>query len=142
MAKMILNTDGRGLWSNEKREVTVTKIVLDKFFDYEDYKFGDLKVYFDPKTWNVNKHGLIYTDERFIRELRKLLAKRGLPVKTVDYTEQGMQGDRYVSCGFYDAKFLKAWAKLASVDFPKKLKALSEDEADKLIKKISKFAIT
>lgn len=91
----ILHTSGIGYWSNEARAVAVTNIAL----AYEDDvgSFGELRVYFDTSTWDVNEHGLIYTDKGFIRDLRKALAEHDLAGVDVDYSEQGMQGRDYVS---------------------------------------------
>ena len=53
--------------------------------------------------------GLIYTDKDFIAELRMFLAQHGLPGDDVDYSEQGMQGDDYVSLDAGE-EFVRAWA--------------------------------
>lgn len=94
-----LHTDGSGYWSNVKRQVMVTDIILD---DYDE-----LKVYFAPSSWNTRVDGLIYTDNLFLKELKKYFASIGLPYD-IDYSEQGMQGKDYVSL---DAgkKFVKAF---------------------------------
>ena len=57
-----------------------------------------MRVYFNTDTWDVNKHGLIYTDKQFMQELRDTLNNAGFDASDVDYSEQGMQGDNYVSC--------------------------------------------
>jgi hypothetical protein len=68
--------------------------------DDDDEEHGELRVYFDVKTWDVKNDGLIYTDKQFIRELHqalKLLGFTDSEVKDVYYTEQGMQGRDFVS---------------------------------------------
>ncbi len=93
MKSFILETDGKGLWSNEKRKVKITKIIFGEYGK-------ELQIYFSKKSWDPYKHGLIYTDRKFINELRKYLINSGVPKKIandIDYTEQGMQGDDYVS---------------------------------------------
>lgn len=75
--------------------------------DFPD--FGELKVVFSLETWNTDIDGLIYTDKRFLKELRAFLNKHGLPGKDVDYSAQGMQGDNYVSLNV-GTKFMKAWS--------------------------------
>lgn len=108
MQTVILNTDGkRGLWSNVARAVRIVDMQLGYVSDEGD--FGELCVYFDTKTWDVKKDGLIYTDRLFERELQELLTAHGLAGKDVGYSEQGMQGDNYVSCDVGE-KFLKSWA--------------------------------
>jgi hypothetical protein len=42
--------------------------------------------------------GLIYTDKLFMTELKELLTSMGFDASDVSYSEQGMQGDTYVSC--------------------------------------------
>jgi hypothetical protein len=120
MQKVILNTAGNGLWSGEDRAVTVTDIKLGYVADELD--FGELCVYFNKKTWDVRKHGLIYTDRQFLRELREFLDQHGLPGTDVDYSEQGMQGDNYVSLDIGE-EFLAAWARKFSVDLRAKVDA-------------------
>jgi hypothetical protein len=102
-----LNTNGKGYWSNVIAPVTTTKITVDYINDEGD--FGELRVHFD-NTWITKTDGLIYTDPQFIRELRKELTAVGLPGADADYSEQGMQGDDYVSLDV-GKKFIKAWLK-------------------------------
>jgi len=120
MQKVILNTSGNGYWSREERAVTVTNIKLGYVSDELD--FGELCVYFNKKTWDVNKHGLIYTDRLFLRELRAFLDAQGLPGADVDYSEQGMQGDNYVSLDIGE-DFLSAWSSKFGVDLRAKVEA-------------------
>ena len=91
-----LHTNGKGYWSNTAKAVTVE--ALDLQYITNDKDFGELRVYFNKATWDVNKLGLIYTDKQFMRELKELLVQKGFDVKDVSYSEQGMQGDSYVSC--------------------------------------------
>ena len=93
-----LHTDGKGLWSNHATAVKVTKLAL--AYVSEDGKHGELRVYFDTKDWDTTQHGLIYTDRMFLKELRNYLDSLGISRDCV-YSEQGMQGDDYVSldCG-------------------------------------------
>lgn len=113
MSKVIFNTSGDGYWSRVfNAQVRITDMVLGKatLFEGDTDKdmFGELRVYFDTDTWDVDQHGLIYTDSLFIEQLRAFLKQHGLPGNDVFYSEQGMQGDDYVSL---DAghKFYKAW---------------------------------
>ncbi len=91
-----LNTNGNGYWSRTVAAVEITALQLAYINDELD--FGELRVYFNTATWDVNKQGLIYTDKQFMRELKLLLTAKGFDVKDVSYSEQGMQGDNYVSC--------------------------------------------
>ena len=91
-----LNTNGNGYWSRTVAAVEITALQLAYINDELD--FGELRVYFNKATWDVNKQGLIYTDKQFMRELKELLTAKGFDSKDVSYSEQGMQGDAYVSC--------------------------------------------
>ena len=91
-----LNTNGNGYWSRTKAAVEITALQLAYINDEQD--FGELRVYFNTKTWFVNADGLIYTDKQFMRELKELLTQKGFDASDVSYSEQGMQGDTYVSC--------------------------------------------
>jgi hypothetical protein len=99
-------TAGDGYWSKARRAVRVTDIDVPYINDEKD--FGELCVYFDTKTWDVEKDGLIYTDGRFLMELTTVLAEAGFDVSDVSYSEQGMQGDNFVSLDVGKA-FLGSW---------------------------------
>jgi hypothetical protein len=91
-----LNTNGNGYWSRAKTAVEITRLQL--AYTNDELDFGELRVYFNTKTWDVNTLGLIYTDKQFMRELKELLTTLGFDASDVSYSEQGMQGDTYVSC--------------------------------------------
>ena len=90
-----LNTGGGGYWSNTKTAVEITRLQL--AYTNDELDFGELRVYFNTKTW-AWQDGLIYTDKQFMRELKELLTAKGFDASDVSYSEQGMQGDTYVSC--------------------------------------------
>ena len=101
----IFSTSGKGYWSNVAKPVQVTDMRL--AYVNEDKDFGELRVYFNTKFWDVNTDGLIYTDKGFIAELRDFLIAHELS-DDVDYSEQGMQGDNYVSLDVGEG-FIKLW---------------------------------
>lgn len=99
-----LHTDGRGLWTGYVKPVNIVKLAL----PYNDNdEFGELRVHFDS-SWNVDDDGLIYTDQLFMRELKTYLSGEGYDASDVSYSEQGMQGDDYVSCDVGSA-FIASW---------------------------------
>lgn len=128
--KLVASTYGNGFWSKESRKITHSRADI-SFYQMDDQidfasdfvsgklkylKFAELRVYFPKKNWDVNKHGLIYTDRNWIKDLRSGLVKLGFSsssVKSIDYSEQGMQGDNYVSVDV-DKKFLKEASKYFS----------------------------
>lgn len=102
-----LETDGSGLWSREKRKI---KIVRVEFGAYNN----EICLFFTKNSWDPDKHGLIYTDKKFINGLRQYMIASGVPkevAKDLDYTEQGMQGEGYVSLEFSDKtnRYLLNW---------------------------------
>lgn len=109
----VLNTDGSGYWSRARQSVRITHVSLPyvQTDDLGSDHFGELRVFFDTNTWQVTKQGLIYTDRKFIQELRDFLQSLGLAGSDVDYSEQGMQGDNYVSLDV-GAEFIESWRKL------------------------------
>lgn len=92
------HTDGKGYWSQFEKTVTVVRVKI--AYTNEDGNFGELRAYFDTSTWNCNETGLIYTDPRWIGEFRALMRSLGFTSQAcedITYSEQGMQGDNYVS---------------------------------------------
>ncbi len=112
MQQTILSTCGDGYWSNVAKPVLVTDIQLGYVNDEGD--FGELRVYFDTQFWDVNVDGLIYTDSQFYADLQQLIKAQGLVVDLC-YSEQGMQGDNYVSLDV-GKEFLDSWAAKFGVD--------------------------
>jgi len=109
-----LHTDGNGLWSGKNKMVQIHKLELGYTCTDLGHEFGELRVYFTKKSWNPEKDGLIYTDPKFMTELRKALVDAGFTkaaAKDVSYSEQGMQGDDYVSCDV-TKPFLNSWFSL------------------------------
>jgi hypothetical protein len=94
-----LRTSGSGIWSRcITGGIHVTRLEL--AYLNKDRDYGELRAHFDPKTWNVKTRGLIYTDPGFETSLRAALVTMGFSEKAaaaVGYSEQGMQGDDYVS---------------------------------------------
>lgn len=105
-------TDGTGLWSITKNKVKIVLVEV-SCYDKQDMSFGEVRAYFNENNWDIDKHGLIYTDKKWIKTFREQLAEK-LDLKSKDldisYSEQGMQGRDYVSmdCG---PKLLKAVSK-------------------------------
>ena len=91
-----LNTSGGGYWSRKATAVEITGLQLS--YTNDELDFGELRVFFNTNTWDTYKDGLIYTDKQFMRELKELLTQKGFDASDVSYSEQGMQGDAYVSC--------------------------------------------
>lgn len=113
----LLHTNGSGYWSAEKKAVRIEALELSVFLsEYHGIPkdFGELKVYFrisGKNSWQVNENGLIYTDNLFLKELREVLNQLGLKGEDCSYSEQGMQGDDYVSCDV-GQEFIDSWRKM------------------------------
>ena len=93
-----------------ERPSHVTGELIFKLVQYGDDTWLHARFYYDPKLWDVNKHGMIYTDRVFIQDLHARLAcNRGFKHATcIDYSESGMQGDNYVDLDVSD----KIWPDL------------------------------
>ena len=119
MEKVIFNTSGDGLWSgviNAQVEITDMQVTyIDNDFDTTP-EFGELQVFFNTDTWDVEKHGLIYTDRLFLKQLQDFLIAHGLHGSDVEYSEQGMQGYDYVSLDVGQA-FLQSWGRKFNIDW-------------------------
>lgn len=95
-----LNTNGEGHWSTHVAAVRVTELRMG-WIDEEqegEEQYGELCVHFNTDDWRVDQHGLIYTDKQFMQELQAYCNSIGLAGSDISYSEQGMQGDNYVSC--------------------------------------------
>lgn len=104
MQAVTFNTNGNGYWSRTAKAVGIVDMRVTYVNDEKD--FGELRVYFNTEDWDVNALGLIYTDKQFRTELNDFLVAQGLCA--VNYSEQGMQGDNFVSCDV-GGKFLQLW---------------------------------
>lgn len=95
-----ITTNGDGFWSNEKGRVVEVVGLGIRALKYSDedgwHKWGELRVFFNTESWDIDDLGLIYTDSGFKRELHKKLVENGITAEAV-YSEQGMQGRNYVS---------------------------------------------
>lgn len=116
------NTNGKGRHSEEQRLVIVNRLEIgysSLVYYPEDPVHGELRAYFDNSgfttgSWNVPGHGLIYTDRQWLKEFKAGLRSLGLSIKAVQnvsYSEQGMQGDDYVSMEF-GPNFYKSWIRI------------------------------
>jgi hypothetical protein len=108
MQAVTFTTNGLGYWSRAVKTVRIVDMRVAYVNDELD--FGELRVYFNTEDWDVNVDGLIYTDKQWRNELQAFLNAQGLPGKDISYSEQGMQGDNYVSLDIVSAKFLQAWS--------------------------------
>ena len=98
----MFTTCGDGYWSEVAKEVFVESINMFINADAEDGD-GDLQAYFTEETWN-DSYGLIYTDSAFLECVHTALIKAGISIEAAEdvcYSEQGMQGDNYVSMDAY-----------------------------------------
>lgn len=103
------STDGMGSWTSERRPMKIHKIRF-KPYIYTENGVGSIYVdaSFYVKDWDTDRHGLVYTDEKWLREFRKAFyakfpAMKGIDPR-IDYTEQGMQGRNYVSLQMWVSK--------------------------------------
>lgn len=128
--EVIFNTNGSGLWSSEAKAVRIVDMQIgyvdDEFSEDGTPDFGELRVYFDTETWDCDEDGLIYTDRQFMREMQEFLKAHGIAGDDVSYSEQGMQGDDYVSCDV-GLEFFASWGRKFGVDWTAVVKKQQDD---------------
>lgn len=108
----VVNVAGDGYWSDNDTQVRC--ISADVPYVNEEKDFGELRVYFNTQDWDVNTMGLIYTDSQFLKEIRNIFTEAGFDGSDIYYSEQGMQGDNFVSLDVTEA-FLKSWAEIVGL---------------------------
>ena len=74
--KHTLHTNGGGYWSEAVRDVNVTGFAV--AYTNNELDFGELRVYFNTRTWDVNELGLIYTDNEFMKQFKGLWNVMGI----------------------------------------------------------------
>jgi hypothetical protein len=101
-----LAVGGDGYWSDRAALVNITGV------DFNGYT---VNLYFD-ESWDVERDGLIYTDETFMRNAQDLFLSLGLG-DDFDYSEQGMQGDDYVNFDVGNfTKFAGIWNRFTRIN--------------------------
>lgn len=105
----IIKTAGDGFWSTHQQNVQCT--IAEVSYVNSPQTFGELRVYFDTNSWNVDESGLIYTDDGFLAGVHEAFKLAGFDPSDIEYSEQGMQGDNYVSMDVGE-KFLTSWEKI------------------------------
>lgn len=99
----VTKTDGQGYWSEVVKTVKIYRIIL--VTDDEESDYGELRAYFDAKEWSVDEEGLIYSDQSWMKSFKRCMATLGFSeaaLDTIHYSEQGMQGETYVSMDVVD----------------------------------------
>ena len=86
----IIETSGTGLWSSKVKTVKTNAFCIP--YVNQEFNHGELRVFFDVDTWNIDEDGLIYTDPAFLDFIREAFG-----TDDIDYSEQGMQGTGFVS---------------------------------------------
>ena len=113
---VVCSTNGKGYWSATAKAVNVTRATVSYVND--EGNFGELRVYFN--NWDTNKLGLIYTDKQFMREFKAVLATKlgftDAQLNKLCYSEQGMQGDNYVSMDILSADIINKLAEIETVN--------------------------
>jgi hypothetical protein len=95
----VTRTDGNGYWSKSVKTVTINRVRL--AYVNEEGDFGELRAYFDHKDWDTDTDGLIYTDmmwkHSFLTCMENVMGFGPDAILDLSYSEQGMQGEDYVS---------------------------------------------
>ena len=95
----VTKTDGNGYWSKAVKTVRINRVELAYVSD--EGAFGELRAYFDAGDWDVDVDGLIYSDmgwkHSFLTCIENQFGFSPDAILDVSYSEQGMQGEDYVS---------------------------------------------
>lgn len=111
-------TNGTGLWTNRSANIKINELQIhhvSRNTEKLNVFSGELRAFFSTKDWDVNKHGLIYTDRGWLKDFRNKLILSGFSKKaanSVHYSEQGMQSKNYVSLDA-GSEFIKEFAVLS-----------------------------
>jgi len=105
-AIVTLHTDNSGYYNTVAKAVQVTALTVP--YISEEGDFGELRVHFNTDSWRPDRDGLIYTNRTFESEMQAWLTSIGLSGEDAGYSEQGMQGDNFVSCDVGEM-FLASW---------------------------------
>jgi hypothetical protein len=87
--------NSRGVWGRNK-ELVSYKIKNIRVVNIGDpFDCASVNIYLEG--YRANQYGLIYTDKTFKNSVRILFSKIGINPEDIDYTEQRMQGENFVS---------------------------------------------
>lgn len=104
------NVAGSGNWSRHSAKVKHEKISLLITEQSDSSWTPEFRVYFSSNEWKIKDFGLIYTDPGWIIDLKNNLSVLGFSDNSLwglTYSEQGMQGDDYVSMDLKLNEFIK-----------------------------------
>ena len=69
-----------------------------------------VRVYFDPKTWNSSRLGMLFSDTGFEKAFKKELQNQGYPTGPgIQYAESDFQGKDYVTFQIVGKRVEKEW---------------------------------
>lgn len=93
---ILASTNGTGLWADGAiKQVRIIGFTVRTRSDGSECH--ELRAHFAPDTWSTDADGLVYTDRGWLDEFNKACDALGFTEGTCDFSEQGMQGDDYVS---------------------------------------------
>lgn len=95
----VTRTSGDGYWSVQIKNVRITRVEL--AYVNKECDFGELRAYFDTGDWDIDNDGLIYSDmgwkHSFLTCMENHFGLSPDAILDLSYSEQGMQGEDYVS---------------------------------------------
>lgn len=108
---MLCQTKGDGYWSATNRTVATSKIEMEvgeasvSLWSFTVHLPVYFRAFFPKRSWDTDKYGLIYTDSLWLKDFREQFKTRfpalAWMAGKINYTEQGMQGNNYVSLSVY-----------------------------------------
>jgi hypothetical protein len=87
-------------WGHSDEEITYKISKIEIYSDLEvlkddEHNYIDIDIYL--KDYHSRYNGFIYTDENFENSIKNIIEKKGYDRNSIDYTEQGAQGHKYVN---------------------------------------------
>jgi hypothetical protein len=88
----------KGLWHKTPGKLVNVTLYIENTAIFKRDQYTYINAYFNKNEWNTKKDGLIYTDGGAENDITTLLQLAGFKnYKDIGYTEQGKQGENYIS---------------------------------------------
>ena len=97
-----LGEEGDSIWSQNDKELTfeITKVSAHYAWcsEKENLVYSNLDV--KLKNYNADKYGILYTSKKAEKSMKQLISQVLGKSANISWSEQGMQGDKYVNFDF------------------------------------------
>lgn len=105
--------DSDCLWANQPKELSFKVVEVDVPYVAEEGYKGFISVNMRLQDYDEEKIGSVYTDTKFLKNVRDIVEQANLNPDSINYSEYGLQGKDYVN-------FDVSYAELIAKKTPKK----------------------